>query len=438
MHKLHSGYTVSASVDTLSVQEVNRRLEDLNDEEGKFYRYCKHSASTLFISGVLLPEENYRNKTLPATLVLAVTYCGPFQQHVDDFIRPAKDGLGYLFRLCDNFPKGPDISFQQLLDFIRGNRQTTVFNSNFHGISKCDVRKEKYLRARLEKYIDQLQSNPSTRNLTALQIKHELEAEVVRWGGPFKWTRHHEPRHLVEILALNRQYIIPGTLAFSLVIGSLAGKKSFFRVIAFACFLVAFIAVLLLISYYLSTKKHPVAPRIPDSRLRSIEATQLNPILNEMTAAGPLKPERIRRYFFRFMLHAVGLVFAPLIKIPTVSTIRWTLVNNSKRLVFLSNYANTTDFYVRDFLVGKSPQGINFMFSHGQGFPTSDFLFRKGITAYPEGYMNAVHNGQQVTRLWYAHDKNITADIIKKNHAIRTGLFQPMTETEATAWLHLF
>ena len=64
-------------------------------------------------------------------------------------------------------------------------------------------------------------------------------------------------------------------------------------------------------------------------------------------------------------------------------------------------------------------------------------LIKGGITDHPEGYMNAVHTGQHVTDLWYAHEPNLTADIINKNREIRNGLFKQMTEEKAKKWLKL-
>ena len=156
-----------------------------------------------------------------------------------------------------------------------------------------------------------------------------------------------------------------------------------------------------------------------------------------MTAAAPLKKGRLRRFFYAFALRVIN-IFAPfLMKVPTVSNVRWLVIDNKKRLVFLSNFPNTTDFYVRDFLNGKTPLGLNFMFTNGQGFPDAKLLRYGGITRDPEGYMNAVHTGQQVTDLWYAHEPNLTADIINKNRKMRNGLFKKMNEKDANEWLKL-
>ncbi|MGZ5134372.1 MAG: hypothetical protein ACXWCG_04450, partial [Flavitalea sp.] len=151
-----------------------------------------------------------------------------------------------------------------------------------------------------------------------------------------------------------------------------------------------------------------------------------------------LKKGRIRRMFYSSALRFVNFKANLFMDIPTVCNIRWLTINNHKRLFFASTYSNTTDFYVRDFLNHDTAIGVNFMFTNGVGFPDVKKLFYDGILKDPEGYMHAVHTGQVVTNLWYAHEPNLTADNINKNHKIRTGLFKRMNEEEARQWLKLF
>jgi hypothetical protein len=203
-----------------------------------------------------------------------------------------------------------------------------------------------------------------------------------------------------------------------------------------AC-LLACIPIVTILAIMLSFKGFPTAGRPPDDKLRKLAAKQLNPVLNEMTASAALKPGWLRPFFYASALRILGSVAPIRLKIPTVSTIRWLVIDNKKRLLFLSCFSNTTDFYVRDFLVGNTARGVNFMFSHGKGFPNAILSYAGGILDNPEGYMHAVHTGQQETGLWYAHEKDMTADVINKNRQIRNGLFKKMTEDDAKAWLKL-
>ena len=183
--------------------------------------------------------------------------------------------------------------------------------------------------------------------------------------------------------------------------------------------------------------KFTPAEKPSDEWLRKLAATQVNPVLNEMTACAPLKPGFLRPYFYALALRILGSIAPLLLKIPTVSNIRWLVIDNKKRLLFLSCFSNTTDFYVRDFIIGDTARGVNFMFSHGEGFPKALFTFLGGILKKPEEFMDAVHAGQQPTGLWYAHEKNCTAEVINKNRKIRNGLFKKMSEEEAREWLKL-
>jgi len=207
--------------------------------------------------------------------------------------------------------------------------------------------------------------------------------------------------------------------------------------IALLSIAVLFVILAALALLYITSKKFPTAPRPDDSLVRSLAASQLRPVINEMTAAAPLKDGRTRRYFYAIALAIIAKALRAKLEVPTVSNIRWLVINRRRRLLFLSTYTNTTDFYVRDFLTGSTWMGVNFMFTNGYGFPDAKYLFIDGITKDPEGYMNVIHTHQHITHLWYAHDYNVTADIIKRNSKIRNGLFKPMTENETREWLML-
>ncbi|RYG48467.1 MAG: hypothetical protein EOO01_13520 [Chitinophagaceae bacterium] len=188
----------------------------------------------------------------------------------------------------------------------------------------------------------------------------------------------------------------------------------------------------------ITRERHLTATRPETARIRELAQTQLSPIINEMIAAGPLRPGWLRKHFYYYSLAIVGFLREPFLAVPTVSSIRWVSINKRRRLLFLSSYHNTTDFYVREFLTGSTPVGVNFIFSNGQGFPNAPYLYQQGIRADPEGYMDVIHTYQGITDFWYAHDPDLTSDVINKNRNIRLGLFGTMNESKSQKWLELF
>lgn len=442
MHRLHSGFTVADEIKPDTSGALKSVLKKLSEKESELMLQLKHCQTTLFISGVILPAEKnyYLTATqkdpdpLPETFVFATTYCGPFSKHLEELIQKNKNVLCEIFQHCKNFPAEDLRTDEAIADYLRSHSYKSAFNSRYNCITKDDAKREKQLRNEIEEYIDKAQSLHAFDNHSALEVKTLIQRHITTRGDKYEWCHKPERKNVIEWYIINRGPIITILLVLLLAGFLYRQPRYIFHFIG-----LSIVTYLLLstIRNYISREKHKPLIRVKDSKLRRIAASQQRPVLNEMTAAAPLKRGRLRRFFYSFALRVIN-VFAPfLMKVPTVSNLRWLVVNDRKRLVFLSNFSNTTDFYVRDFLNGKTPFGVNFMFTNGQGFPDAKNLTDEGITSDPEGYMNAVHTGQKVTDLWYAHEPHLTADIINKNRKIRNGLFKKMNEDEANKWLKL-
>ena len=58
---------------------------------------------------------------------------------------------------------------------------------------------------------------------------------------------------------------------------------------------------------------------------------------------------------------------------------RWVSLDGRRRLFFTSNYDGSLESYMDDF-IDKAAWGLNAIFSSGDGFPRTCFLFCGGIT----------------------------------------------------------
>ena len=451
MHRLHSGFTVADEI-TVATEimpdpsgSLKRVLQKLSKKGSNFLHQLKDCQSTLFISGVILPQEDYyltgtqkKPETLPKTFVFATTYCGPFSNHLEEMIQTNKNVLCEIFKHCKNFPPEDLRTNERVAAYLRSHSHNSAFNSRYNCITKQDAKREKQLRKEIENYIDKAQGLHAFDNRSALEVKTLIQRHIATRGDKYEWCHKPERKNIIELYFINRGKIIPVLLLLMLLIFLSCRPRYIFHFIAIS--LVAILLTIFLVSEirkYISREESEPAKRVADRKLRSIATSQQRPVLNEMTAAAALKKGRLRRFFYAFALKVINILAPFLMKVPTVSNLRWLVVNDRKRLLFLSNFSNTTDFYVRDFLNGNTPIGVNFMFTNGQGFPDAKMLTREGITSDPEGYMDAVHTGQKITDLWYAHEPHLTADIINKNRKIRNGLFKKMNEDEANQWLKL-
>lgn len=436
MHRIHGGLTVVAPITDNSgdLRKVLKRLNGNNGDTPVF----EASDSTLFAAGVILPAQTYNNepKPLPESLVFATTFCGPLSTHLNDLAATNFNNLREMFSYCEKFP--PNATETELIEFLRTQNQTGNFSSGYNLITKNEVKLEKDLRKEIGIYLDKAQKLCAFDCLRPTEIKTLIYRHVKSLGDEYAWAFKPFRKSFRERLQTAWLFLVPAAMIvllyfllsfqkFLLALGIIAGV-----VVAFAL-----IILFVILPYINRHKPEKGCNRPPDHRVRETAATQLNPVINGMTAAAPLKKGLVRRHFYFFVLKVIGLVAHIIVKVPTVSSIRWLSVDNKKRLLFLSNYSNTTDFYVRDFLIGGTPKGVNFMFSNGESFPDARLSFLGGIRDHPEEYMNAVHTGQHVMDLWYTHDNSLTVDMINRNRAIRNGLLKMMNDDEAREWLHL-
>lgn len=433
MHRVHAGFTMAAEVHNGESGQLRDKLKKLSVKEMSSSPFAK-SETTLFVSGVILPTEYYYRETLPETLVFATTYYGPLENHLHDMISSCKEELCDIFQHCHGFPNSKVVSDDNLAYYLQTNSHISAFSSRYNCITKQEVECEKKLRNEIETYIDRAQDLNALDQRTALQIKTLIQRHITTRRDDYEWSMKAANKTLLEFWLINKA---PITLAISLllIIRFLYRHRKYIPLSASLA--VAAVGLLRATVSYITLQTYSTATRPDDDDVRRIAATQLRPVMNEMTAAGPLKKGRLRRWFYATALRVLSAFACHLIKVPTVSNIRWLVVNKRKRLLFMPNYANSTDFYVREFLNGSTPKGVNFMFTNAQNFPDAKQLYQGGISKDPEGYMNAVHTGQHVTDLWYAHEPHLTSDVINKNRKIRNGLFRDMNEEQAKEWLKL-
>jgi hypothetical protein len=441
MHRIHGGFTAAFPIkeDEGEFRSLSNLLILLNKNVPPYTTNFEVADTTLFVSGVVLPGQ----EELPPTFVLATTYCGPLKTHLYDLIAKNKKTLCKLLMFCKEFNGGYYASDEEIYMFLEKHSYYSNFNSRCNFISKQDTKNEKELRKEIEEYLDKAQKSGAFKNRSAKEVQKLIQRHILTSCKKFDWAL--EPfkknfREVLETLRLQLTSKFLRLLKLAIIVPPfLSLLVLFWPILPLKLCLLASIPIVFILLVMLSFQfiNCPTAEKPSDDRLRELAATQLNPVLNEMTAAAPLKPGILRPLFYASALRILGSIAPIRLKIPTVSNIRWLVIDNKKRLLFLSCFSNTTDFYVRDFIVGNTARGLNFMFSHGEGFPRAFFSYFKGILKNPEGFMHAVHTGQQVTQLWYAHEKHLTADVITKNRKIRNGLFKKMTEEEAREWLKL-
>jgi len=162
---------------------------------------------------------------------------------------------------------------------------------------------------------------------------------------------------------------------------------------------------------------------------------------NHMGSIVLVKPGVLRAILIRAGHRGLGLVLRIVARngylgsMRTIHFAHWALVNNQSRLMFFSNFDQTWESYLDDF-IEKAHGGLTLAWSCGIGFPPTRFLVKDGAS-HGRQFKEWARHSMTVSRFWYSAYKDLTADQIERNYRIALGLRRPtLTEKEAALWIN--
>ncbi len=411
------------------------------------------SATTHFASITILAAEMYGDEELPAMLLFATSFCGPTEIHVKELIHVVGRGLRQLFACCEDFVVG--CSDAQLEEFILAHRHADTFYTGMQNLSPQDIRRHVELRDEIEDFIDAKQRVGGFTG-TAVAVQREIREHVERTPG-FEWASRSFAPPPGTWMALHWRSLILlatiGTYLAALLAGTAlrlfvvrepwlgAAVCTGWIVLGVAAGAIAFLVIAVRAA---EADQTFVAGRQPDKQVRLMAATQNRPVINEFTIVGAVKEGLFRPIFLQLAMWVIARAAEGIpgiidpINIPTVATARWIAADRGRRLIFISNYTNSAEPYVRDFIdVHDGAMRINLTFGFGRGYPKTRWVICDGALTDPNGFINVVTQGQRRTAFWYGPYQNISIDNIKINRQIREGLFAELDEDQARTWLNL-
>lgn len=452
MHKVNAGFTLLAplKVDRLAAAADLLTQLDADPAPLPFAR----SETTHFATITIIPAQMYRDELLPAMLLFATSFCGHTRIHITELVRLMGDGIRAVLSHCDGFDDG--CSDCDLEDYLLEHRHGDTFYSGLQHLAPADVRRHRELRDVIEAYIEERQARGDIReDVSATDLRREIQDHVTSLPD-LAWAQERSTPTFGQWLWFNRRALAVEAAVAVLVVCTLARMFVDVRILGVivATGWIAIGAVLLVILIMVANIREAeaeqtyVSARPTDERARLLASTQNRPVINEFTLAGPIKEEgTLRPMFLRISLWVIGRVFDGVpgipyigtgIRIPTVATARWIAANGGRRLMFISNFTNAGDAYVRDFI--ETPAGamrINLSFGFGHGYPPTEWIIRRGALEDPNAYLWSLAENQLPTLFWYGPYRDISIDNINVNRKIRDGLFADTDEPEARAWLQL-
>lgn len=176
--------------------------------------------------------------------------------------------------------------------------------------------------------------------------------------------------------------------------------------------------------------------------IRSLTVQEDHDVSNHFNVFGDVKPGLFRLGLLKFLLllldYAARHVYTRgyLTRIRTIHFAHWVLLDNNRRILFMSNYDGSHESYMDDF-INKVAWGLNLVFSNGVAYPATRWLV-KGGAEREHIYKYTLRRHQLPSEVWYKAYPNLTAYDLSRNSRVRAGVEQyPESDEQIREWLRL-
>ena len=358
-----------------------------------------------FASLVLNEDPNYG-----ANLVFENNFDGPLDPYLEDLYVQASAGLHSIYSCCLDYSAARAADKAPMLSYLRAHVvRPNAYHIGNVGRSVERTHHEDSLRDGLESFLDEVvrQSNMGS----PASIRQRAQA-FVRSQPLFAWAANAELRQTAI------EHFMP-----RLKLGIVALIALLFSPLLIPLFLV-WLAMLRW------TETHEPPPADLDVKLKTKKLVaredRTSIVQNQLCSITIVKPGAFRRVTLRGVLWLVNLIArtsdkGELSGIPSIHFAHWSIIDNGRRLLFLSNFDGSWENYLDDF-IDKAATGLTGIWTNTVDFPRARWLVKEGARDGSRFKAQARYT-QTYTNVWYSAYKSLTVQTIDNNSSIREDLF---------------
>jgi hypothetical protein len=368
------------------------------------------------------PAKDLDGRPVPAQLALETSVDAPLGGHLDELSSVCGEGIDAVFSHCVGYPGVGGRSPATRRAYLRDHSvKSAAVHINRRGRSLEQIQQEGRLRKEINQYLDSADFGL----LPPAQIKQQIVA-FVRGRRDLDWAlRPPEPPAL-----------------------SWRIKEALHCVFGLLLILVFSPLLLLGLPLFLILLRRHEKRDVPDTSGASPESVRAFRddedfwAHNQVVAAGFLKAGAFRQLTIAAILavtdYATRHIYnrGILSGLNTIHFARWVRMNGRRGMFFSSNYDGSLESYMNDF-IDKAAWGLNAIFSNGDGFPRTCYMFCGGITD-EKAYKRLLPTRQAPSNVWYSAYPFLTTKNIANSEAIRKGLSEEMDEAQTRRWLRRF
>jgi hypothetical protein len=377
------------------------------------------------------------------SLVLWIVFDGSLDQYLDRLPRDARRRLDTIYGHCEGYPIRPRAADVKKYLVQHQARGASACFDGVIGRTRKQIIKEDELRTKLKAFLDAGDWTGCSQSHIYLAAKAWLR----QTQPSLHWALEPPPRPETPSL---RVYAWVGAAVAITTLLAYHEAAVLAAAIGLGVVLLALTVVLLVLTFALYRDELRAArdfvppPRDwftkHDRLLRDLDKEKAG--FNRITILTDVHPAWVRWIAIRVVLWIVNLVAAwttggKLQDVETIHFAQWRLVDDGKRLLFMSNYDGRADDYFRDFADNAAP-GVNAIWSNTVGFPPTTLLIGRGSRDLPI-YQQAARAYQIPTDVWYLGypSRAFTTKRINDNTRIRRGLAGHLTPPEVKEWLEM-
>lgn len=375
-----------------------------------------------FASLVLRKDDSFG-----AYLIFENNFDGDLEDYLEDLYAQAAAGLHRIYSCCRDYPAASASDRAHMLSYLRRHVvRPNAYHVGNVGRSLERVRQEDALRDGLETFLDdivkqgQASAPPST-------IRQKIQGFVE--GVPaFAWALRSQPRRTTA------EWLVP-----YLKLG-LAALVALFALPVLIPLIVIWLIVLRgkercdSVQSTLGDQEHAA------ELVRREDRTHI--VQNHMASFTNIKPGPFRRMTLCAVLWVINIIAravftkGKLSGIPSIHFAHWSMIDDGRRLLFVSNFDGSWENYLDDF-IDKAASGLTAIWSNTGGFPRTRWLIKEGARDGAR-FKAYARDSQTYTNVWYSAYPHLTVEAIDENSSIREDLFTPLDDARTRSWLWRF
>ncbi|HJQ24100.1 MAG TPA: hypothetical protein VKA60_09320 [Blastocatellia bacterium] len=430
--------TVIAQIKRDQVDSLRGLLNQIGDDiSGNPHIRFQEIPTIHFARWVIIPED--AEKGYAPHLAMEANYDGDLDDLLDAFMQNAANGFDQIYGKCEGYPSAGTANREQFKKYFRQRMiPYNAFYMAYSGRSVREIQNNTLLRQSIEGFLDEQGDSGALKGLSAADVRRRIQDFLRSSQIPGVATN---PLNIS--FAMRTVWLIVALVVALLL---LLPFPVFFLPLPLVVRVLLFLTPLLLVGLFLLVlrMKEKKDAQIPVNFVHvddAIFSRENYKVQNQLTHLVEIKEGAFRLYTLKSVLWVINLAArlfwykGSLGGIPTIHFARWVMIDNSRRLLFFSNFDGSWENYLGDF-IDKAAVGLTAVWSNTKGFPKTEFLLFKG--ARDEERFKEWARAQQVpTQVWYSAHPNETVRNILDNVTLRNQVEPTLNATQTESWLRL-